>query len=765
MNSKWKEKRLEIITLGIFFILLLTSLLFFYNSYTNYIVFISSGEESKAFIYQIMMIISVVILFLSLLIVYSKRGYFFVEEKRDTKGLRNLLEEIKYSSDKRKNEQFNLMLKEKNHTEIYMLISNMITELQESKKATDEANKTKTLFLSNMSHEIRTPITGILGFINFLNFSKLDSEQKEFVNTIRKSSEDLLTLVDNILDISHLENGDMKLINREFNIIEEFEKLINVYSFDAIEKEINFHVWIDPELNDILLNTDVEKIKQIVMNLISNAIKFTDKGGDMELAITKKINKKANFENSRVEIEFLVKDSGIGIDEEHKKMVFRLFNQADNSNTRAYKGVGLGLTIANSLVKLLGGILNLESELGEGTTFSFTLDIDYRKNSRKNDKNIASIAIYAPDYLHEKIAYKHLVAYISSNKKNSVTCFKNFVECKDAQLDSFDTLYIYYDEINSEELKRIVALYSSEKDIVLLTKVSNREQILDISPIFTQVIYEPITLPKVESSLRYQKEIPSVAEDNFSLNVLIVEDNLINQKVIAHTLKGLGITSDLAENGELGVEMFKNNRYDMVFMDIQMPVMNGVMATKHILEYEKKYNLDHTPIVAVTTNALKGDRELYLKSGMDEYIAKPISANKFVSVIKQFYAPKNKSTKEVNRESKDILLYKKVPTEAKVLTNLLTGLDYSIDLAKSREEFYYKMKNRKYKLFLLDKNSANREDEVLMNEIVSSKIPTLFLMGEESILSADDINKYTQVMYEKSNFIAIHEQIEKMLSL
>ena len=761
MNNKWREKRLEIITLGIFFILLLTSLLFLYNSYTNYTLLISSGQESKAFVHQIIMFISIMTLLLSLLIVYTKRDYFFVEEKRDTPALKNLFEEIKHSSDKKKNEQFKLMLKEENHTEIYALISNMITELQESKKATEEANKIKTLFLSNMSHEIRTPITGIIGFTNFLNSSQLDGEQKEFVNTIRKSSEDLLTLVDNILDVSRLEDGEMKLMNREFNIIDEFEKLINVYAFDAIEKEIDFHVWIDPKLNDILLNADIEKIKQIVMNLISNAIKFTDKKGSVELAITKKNNLKKN----KVEIEFLVKDNGIGIDEEHKKMVFRLFNQADNTNTRAYQGVGLGLTIADNLVKLLGGTLSLESEPEEGTTFAFTLDIDYKKNSRKKDKNSTSIAIYAPDNLHDKIAYNHLVAYLSSNEKNIVTCFETFVECKDAKLDSFDTLYIYYDEINSEELKRIVALYSLEKDIVLVTKISNREKILNIAPIFTQVLYEPITLPKIELSLSYQKILPSVTEDNFALNVLIVEDNLVNQKVIVHTLKGLGVSSDLAKNGEVGVEMFKNNNYDMVFMDIQMPVMNGVVSTKQILEYEKKYNLDHTPIVAVTTNALKGDRELYLKSGMDEYIAKPISTDKFISVIKQFYAPKKELSKKSNQESNDILLYKKVPTEAKVLTSLLTGLDYRIDLAKSREEFYYKMKNRDYKLFLLDKNSADREDEVLMNEIVSSKTPTLFLMDEESILLADDMNEYTRVMYKNSNFISIHEQIEKIMKL
>ena len=189
------------------------------------------------------------------------------------------------------------------------------------------------------------------------------------------------------------------------------------------------------------------------------------------------------------------------------------------------------------------------------------------------------------------------------------------------------------------------------------------------------------------------------------------------------------------------------------------------MLSPYLLEYEKRYSQDHTPIVAVTTNALKGDRELYLKSGMDEYISKPISVDKFISVIKQFYAPKKELNKKEASESKDILLYKKTPTEAKVLVSLLMGLDYAVDLAKSREEFYYKMKNRNYKLFLLDKNSANREDEVLMDEIVSSKMPTLFLMNNKSILSADDMNKNTKVMYETSNFMTIHEQIKKMMEL
>jgi signal transduction histidine kinase/DNA-binding response OmpR family regulator len=761
MNNSWEKKRLEIMTLSIFFILLLTSIFFLYNAYTNYTLLIEKEENTKAFIYQVTMFISSIILFFSLLIVYLKRDYFFLEEKHDTVALENLLEEIKHSSDKEKIKQFKQMLKEEKHTEIYRLISKMITELHESQRAIEEANKIKTLFVSNISHELRTPITGILGFTDVLSSTKIDKEQREFIKIIRKSSKELLTLVNNILDISQLENGKLNVKNKRFNLMEEFEKIIDIYTFDVMDKEIDFHVWIDPEFNDIYLYTDIEKVKQIVMNLISNAIKFTDNGGKVEL----NISKKASSSKSCIDIEFLVSDNGIGIDDEHKKTVFRLFNQADSSNTRAYTGIGLGLTIADRLVKLLDSNLHLESELGKGTKVSFSLSLKYEKNFNKKENNLSSIAVYAPKDTHKSQTYKHLIAYLSENSKNSVHCFDTFVECKDAKLDSFDILYIYYDKINVDELKRVVALYSLEKNIVLLTKMLNREKILDISPIFTEVIYEPVTFLKIADSLRHKKTISSLEEDKFILNVLIVEDNVINQKVIKHTLKSLGISADIANNGEKGLDMFKKNQYDMVFMDIQMPVMNGVVATKEMIAYEERCNLDHTPIIAVTTNALKGDRELYLKSGMDEYIAKPISTDKFVSVIKQFYSPKKESTKKITQLSKDILLYKKVPTEAKVLSSLLNGLDYHVDLAKSREEFYYKMKNKNYKLFLLDKNSSNREDEVLMNEIIGRKMPTLFLMGEKSILSADDINEYTKVMYEKSNFMDIHEQIEKMMEL
>lgn len=765
MNNHWQKKRLEIITLGIFILLVLTALFFLYNSYTNYsLLNASSASSNQMLVHQIIMFISGTILFLSLFIVYTKRNYFFVEQKDDTLALENLFEEIKFSSDERKIEQFKQMLLEKNHTEIYSLISNMILELQESKKLTDKANEIKTLFLSNMSHEIRTPITGIVGFTDFLSSTKLDSEQREFVNIIRKSSEDLLGLVNNILDISKIESGQLYLTKNTFNLVNEFENFIDTYALDALEKEIDFSVWIDPDLAAFFISSDVEKIKQVLTNLLSNAIKFTNNGGQIEFSI-----EKLNVNDQNISVKFMVKDTGVGIEEEQKSEVFNLFNQADNSDTRAYRGVGLGLTIANSLVKMLGGTLKLESEVNKGTTFSFTLDMPQEYYPKKSNLKPLSLAMYTAADLQDKPSNQHLASYLSSFEGVSIEYFKTFVECKDASLDSFDTLYLHYDEMNIEELKKIVAQYSSEKQIVLLTKLSNRDKILDIAPIFSQVIYEPITLPKVEKSLEMIQNnsvaYPEIKEIHFDLNALVVEDNRVNQKVIAHTLKTLGIDSDIAENGEVGVEMFAKKTYDIVFMDIQMPVMNGVVATKHILEYEKQENLDHTPIVAVTTNALKGDRDLYLNSGMDEYIAKPISMQKFLNVTKQFYAPKESISLDKSSQNRDILLYKKRPTEGKILMMMLSKLGYSVDLAKSREELYYKMNQAVYKLFLLDKKSTGREDELLMNKISEDKIPTLFFIDRKNILSFSDLNTYTQVMYTSSDFSDVKEQIEKMREL
>ena len=761
MSRVVEGRRLEVITLLIFVLLVATSLIIIYTSYTNYAL-IEMVSQSKALMYKVLIFISFFILLISLLLIFLKRDYFFSKGNNSTEGLKSLLEEIKYSSDSVKIKEFKKMLKEKNHSEIYILISNMINELQESKKMADEANKTKSLFLSNVSHEIRTPINGIVGFSKILSSTKLDSEQREFLSTIRKSSEDLLGIVENILDISKIENGSIELEKSYFNLIEEFENLSDIYAVDASKKGVEFSFWIDPRLYFVLVESDSEKIKQILMNLISNAIKFTKRDGSVTVSI-----KQVEQKGKTLWIQFLVNDTGIGISKEQQVKVFYAFTQADNSSTRVYGGAGLGLTLANAWVKMLGGELKLESVEGEGSTLSFTLELNQKDFFQKEKNETINIALYTSADAQEKISNLHLKEYLSSLQTNAIYNFKNFVECTDSVGDNFDILYLHYNNIDKEELHRIVAQYSSSTQIVLLTKLDNRFKILDIAPIFSQVIYEPVTFSKVKksieiSSINRKNSVEESLEKPFNLNALVVEDNKVNQKLIVHTLKTIGIESDVADEGAIGLDMFKKNRYDIVFMDIQMPVMNGVIATKEILKYEQLENLDHTPIIAVTTNTLKGDRERYIDVGMDEYISKPISTQKFINVVNQFYGTKL-IHKERETNSQSILLYKENPTEAKIMASMLYELGYSVDVAKNRIECSVMLSKKYYPLLLLDRTNNDHLESMLMDKIYENKIETLLFIDEDTDISTSDLNRYIHLMNKFSNFVDIQDKVERMM--
>ncbi len=765
MYDIWKERRLEIITLAIFALLVFTSLLILYTSYSNYIhLGLSIADVKQAYEYKVIMVIASLILFLSLWIVYTKRDYFFMETKDNTHALEHLLEEIKFSSDPIKIREFKQMLREKNHTEIYTLISKMINELQASKKLADEANKTKTLFLSNMSHEIRTPINGIVGFANFLDSTKLDSEQADFVHTIRKSSEDLLGVVNNILDISKIESGRVEIEENYFNIIEAFETTMETYGLDASQKEIDFSVWMDPEFVGLLVKSDAEKIKQILINLISNALKFTNRGGKVDVSI-----EKIRSSDKRITVKFKVEDTGIGISKEHQEDVFNAFTQADNSSTRAYGGTGLGLSIATGLLERLGTTLKLQSQENKGTIFSFSLEMLQQPRLKEETIKPMNVGVYLPKEVQGKKSSKYLEQYLSSFKEISIQVFKTFVECKDAQANaSFDVLYIYDDEMNISELKRLVAQYGADVQIVLLTKLGHRATILDIAPIFSQIIYEPVTFSKIEHSLNgvshHKKERPLKSKENvFELKALVVEDNAMNQEMIVRILKSMGIDSDTADNGQIGVEKFMKSRYDMVFMDIQMPVMNGVAATKGMLEYEALNHLDHTPIVAVTTNALKGDRERYLKAGMDEYIPKPIDTHKFVTVIKQFYATKEPMTQSITIVKKDILLYKQIPTEAKIIAMILTRLGYGVDVAKNMMEFHTMMQEHSYKIFILDKSQSEVLNKMVLGEVNEQKTPTLIFTDNEFKSNVQE--SFIHLIKKSSDFADIKERVERMMAL
>lgn len=530
----------------------------------------------------------------------------------------------------------------------YALLERIIEQTMGDKQSAQEASEAKSMFLANMSHEIRTPLNGIVGFTELLKDTELHDEQREFIDIIEKSSENLLEIINNILDLSKIESNKLEIEDIAFNPIEEFESAVDVYAVRASEKHIDLGCFIDPSL-ERPLKGDPTKIKEVIINLLSNAVKFTNAGGSVNVDI----RRIESDEPNRARVRFQVKDSGIGVTSEQKSRIFEAFSQADTSITRKYGGTGLGLTISSSFVELMGGQLDLESTPGDGTMFFFTLSFEEIETLNDPIKGTFSNinAVIHESRSKKKTQSTYLKEYLDYFGV-SYTTFHDIEELKLLERQvNYDLLFIDNDYTNDVDL---VQFASTQEQLVLITKSYYMKKIDSMGLDLFKVLYEPVNSSKIRTALetydieafnnRKQKSSRRKKFDEknsrFEASVLVAEDNIINQKLIRRTLEDIGLEVTVANNGLEAFEKRKNYQFDLIFMDIQMPVLDGIEATQEILDYEADYDQHHIPIIALTANALKGDRERFLAAGMDEYTTKPLVRSEIISLLNNFLSHK-----------------------------------------------------------------------------------------------------------------------------
>ncbi len=551
----------------------------------------------------------------------------------------------------------------------YKFLENLVETAKDDKLIALQANEAKSLFLANMSHEIRTPLNGIVGFTEILRSTELTEEQQEFLSIIDKSSENLLSIINNILDLSKIESNKIEIENIVFDAAEEFESAVETYAVAATEKNIDLNFYMDPEISP-KLKGDPTKIKEVIINLLSNAVKFTSYGGEINLEITK-----VQDENGDNRVRFLVQDNGIGMTKEQQSRIFDAFSQADVSVTRKYGGTGLGLTISSQFVELMGGELELESAKDHGTSFFFSLPLE-------------EVASTEPSYAHafteltigkyEQDIPTKLDNYLESYFKYygpTVKHFESISELK--ELDNSRTCKNFWVDIDKAKQNILDAIHHMDKEkLIIIANVTSRNKVEELGIDQSNVIFKPVTLTKIKAALtasadttpKLVEETLTVQQTKFNAHVLVTEDNIINQKLIKRILEEHGITVDIANNGLESFEKRRSGNYDLLFMDIQMPVMDGIEATHEILDYEEDEGVPHVPIVALTANALKGDRERFLGEGMDEYITKPIETTELLYILNKFLSHKasheapNVATQAQSEETKPAEEMQQTPT-------------------------------------------------------------------------------------------------------
>ncbi len=534
-------------------------------------------------------------------------------------------------------------------------LNNAIERANKLAKEAEAANMSKSEFLANMSHEIRTPMNGVIGMASLLMGEGLNDEQREYASSIQSSANSLLSIINDVLDISKIEAGKLEIEALHFDLRVALEQTMKLLSFRAQEKGLDFSFAIASEI-PCLLTGDPGRLRQVVLNLANNAIKFTHEG-----RIGIRIG--LDHENSRrATLRFVVEDTGIGIPEHLVAHIFNPFTQADASMTRKYGGTGLGLSISKKLVEMMGGAIGVESREGHGATFWFTAvfekQVAQRVVERGTCETISGKKILLVDSDETNRAYlKSVLKAWDCRHEEASDADEALIKLRSAATEK-DPFAIAVLDLNVDSAVRLGKSVKSNPELSetrLVMTASEAErgdanrmrqagfQAFLTKPVKRGILYDCLNAvlniadePGLETDQCIITKYGLVEKRKQKLGILLVEDNIVNQKVALKIIEKLGYRADVAENGRVAIEILKKTSYDIVFMDCQMPVLDGFEATRTIRDEKNGATNPKVPIVAMTANAMKGAKEECIAAGMDDYISKPVTPAAMYRMIQKW---------------------------------------------------------------------------------------------------------------------------------